>query len=217
MDSLSEGAQAPNEGGEIDPEILARANVLDRASRFSGRGRGPSMVEISEARTVSEAEAMRLQFMGAPVIQKLKSSHHSAAKAIARGCSLQETSAITGYSIARINQLLQDPTFSELVTFYQGVVEQEFTDVLGRMKALSLDAMEEIQDRLDTNPSEIKTEELLKISTSFLDRTGHAPQQKVSITTTTLSKDDLLSLRAAAQESVVSTTTLPALKGDSNG
>ncbi len=157
----------------------------------------------------------RIQTGFVPAIKKIRTSHHEAAKALARGLTYNEVAAITGYSPIRIYHLTLDPTFAELVSHYAAVVNEAFVDVIQRMKNMSLDAMEELQSRLDETPECFDNDQLLKVATSTLDRTGFAPQSKVAISVTTLTKDDILALREAARESVITASTLPALSDSS--
>lgn len=133
----------------------------------------------------------------APTLQRVRASHHRLAMVLAKGSSDIEASQITGYSPGRINGLKSDPSFQDLLTYYEKQAEGAFGQVINQMATLSLDAMQELLRRLDENPDEFKTEELLKLATNMLDRTGHGPQQKVE-RTDRLDPDSIRALKEAA-------------------
>lgn len=151
------------------------------AKTILGNGRAGKEVETSYVRDIDEKDYPKLLEMPGKesTIQTMRQSHHQVAKLLARGARVAEVSAITGYTTARIGQLQRAPAFRELLAYYSEQVDAASAEVVERMKILSLDAMEELQDRLDTRPEAFKIEDLIKLSTSMLDRTGHGPTQKV--------------------------------------
>lgn len=161
-------------------------------------------MQVGTPEALSRRDLEGIRFDGAAPIRKIRASHHQVAQCLARGLTNLETSAITGYTPVRISQLAQDPTFAALRESYTNATEREFTDTVRRMAMLSLDALEEIQSRLDESPESLETEDLLKIATATLDRTGHAPVTKVQQTSVTLSRQDILEMKAQAQELVIS-------------
>jgi hypothetical protein len=107
-------------------------------------------------------------------IKKLRDSHHQVARLLATGFKPGQVSIITGYSGSRISILQGSPMFQELLEFYRGESEAGFADLQDRLATLSLDAVEEIRDRL--NDGELSNKDLLKLVELTADRTGHGPR-----------------------------------------
>lgn len=106
-------------------------------------------------------------------IKKLRDTHHTLARALAQGMTLTEAAAFTGRTTTSIQILSKDPTFRELVASYthqQSAVEASF---YAKLKATGLDALDEIQDRLDEKPEEFTVKDLMGIIEMTADRTGH--------------------------------------------
>ena len=117
---------------------------------------------------------------GAAALKRIRSSHHEAARLVGLGKSNQEISLITGYTPQRIVQLKHDPAFCELVTHYQGQVEDLYIDTHRRLAGFTNDAMEVLHERLLEEPQKIKTSDLKDLLTLGLDRTGFGPKSTVN-------------------------------------
>ena len=117
---------------------------------------------------------------GAAALKRIRSSHHEAARLVGLGKSNQEISLITGYTPQRIVQLKHDPAFCELVTHYQGQVEDLYIDTHRRLAGFTNDAMEVLHERLLEAPEKIKTSDLKDLLTLGLDRTGFGPKSTVN-------------------------------------
>lgn len=98
-----------------------------------------------------------------PALQRLRDSHHAVARALAQGMPAVEASALTGYTPTRIGQLQADPAFQELLNHYRLQVDSAFAETQQRLAQLGLDAVGELQSRLDESPEEIKTRELIEM------------------------------------------------------
>ena len=81
-------------------------------------------------------------------------------------------------------------------------LERSFLCLSARcVRALSLDAAEEIAERLREQPHGIKTKELLEVVTMGLDRTGHGPRTSTDHTHHhVLSREDIDELKRGADE-----------------
>lgn len=138
---------------------------------------------------------------GLPAVQRLRESHHRVARLVARELHDAEISAITGMDLHRVNHLRnKDPAFRELVSFYRASREEELDYVKGRLHTLSLDALAEIQSRLDDAPETFSLKDLQSVAELSLDRTGHGPQSKVSAMVGVLTGEDLKALKEAVHE-----------------
>ncbi len=117
----------------------------------------------------------------APLLKRLTERHHQLAQCIAEGKQSLECAVITGYSISRISILRSDPTFKELVTFFNGNVDIEFLDSNAQMAGLKKDATLELRQRLEDNPEVFTRSQLLEIITKMGDRTGDGPATKSDV------------------------------------
>jgi len=103
----------------------------------------------------------------------IRHGHHLLAQALAKGCKPGEASLITGYSPSRISILQSDPAFAELISHYKSLVDERFTEVAERMKALGLSAMDELQERLEVNPEGFTNREMMELTELMLVKPGN--------------------------------------------
>lgn len=158
---------------------------LEFSPRTSGRASKSFHVELGRDLRQSDIALLEnARGIKAPEIKKLRDRHHSLARALAAGMKDYEASAITGYSISRISILKADPTFADLLSGYKAQEEAVFADFVTRAGALALEAVNELHDRLEDSPETFTHGQLLEVSKTFADRTGHAPvQRSVSVST----------------------------------
>lgn len=172
-------------------------------SEFKTKGRKLSALELEilgpiEPQDLIAREEGGLPTSEAPTIAKLRGIHHEIAQLLAQGLSETEVSAITSYSLSRISTLKRDPSFKDLVAFYQKQKTEQFTDVQKRLATLSLDAIGEIQERLAEKPDSISTSQLIELSKVTLDRAGYSPVAKSQNISVSMSAEELRELRQAA-------------------
>lgn len=172
-------------------------------SEFKTKGRKLSALELEilgpiEPQDLIAREEGGLPTSEAPTIAKLRGIHHEIAQLLAQGLSETEVSAITSYSLSRISILKRDPSFKDLMAFYQKQKTEQFTDVQKRLATLSLDAIGEIQERLAEKPDSISTSQLIELSKVTLDRAGYSPVAKSQNISVSMSAEELRELRQAA-------------------
>lgn len=172
-------------------------------SEFKTKGRKLSSLELEilgpiEPQDLIVREEGGLPTSEAPTIAKLRGIHHEIAQLLAQGLSETEVSAITSYSLSRISILKKDPSFKDLVAFYQKQKTEQFADVQKRLATLSLDAIGEIQERLAEKPDSISTSQLIELSKVTLDRAGYSPVAKSQNISVSMSAEELRELRQAA-------------------
>lgn len=145
--------------------------------RITGRPSGGVEAVLGRSLVAADLAALNAPRPSAQptTIKKLRDSHHALARALAGGMSCGEASIATGYTPSRISVLSSDPTFKELVSFYQKNEELALADLHSRMSDVALDAVVEIRDRLDEAPESFSNDELRRVAETFADRTGHAP------------------------------------------
>lgn len=117
-----------------------------------------------------------------PSIQKVSERHHSLARLIAHGMKNVDAARVSGMSLVRVGMLMQDPAFLELVAHYREQAAEVHVDVQRHMCGLTLDMLQELQDRYDDDPTQFTNAMLLDIATKMLDRTGHGPTSTREIT-----------------------------------
>lgn len=147
------------------------------------------------------AQAVGVGISQSPPIKTLRDRHHKAAQLMAQGTlTLAQISQVTGYSQSRLSVLQADPSFAELLSMYRNQREEIFTDTVTKMKALTDDAVEVLQERLEHDPDAFKTEHLLTIVTKVADRAGFSPVQKSMSVSTTISPDQLSAMKERARQ-----------------
>lgn len=109
-------------------------------------------------------------------IQKLRTPHHHAARLIAEGLKLVEVAGITGYTTARLQQLLKDPAFQELVSHYRAGVQQTYMRTHEKIGLLASHSVDELLSRMDEAPESFSNGDLLEQATKTLDRVGFGPK-----------------------------------------
>lgn len=108
-------------------------------------------------------------------IERLRDRHHSMARLIAEGKKIGEVAAITGMTISRLSILQGDPTFAELVEFYRRDVNTQYAELHEHLAGVSLDAVVTLRERIEDDPDQLSTKDLLAIAQLGADRTGHGP------------------------------------------
>ena len=118
---------------------------------------------------------------GVQAVLRIKARHFALAKALAEGIEPAVAAAITGYAPGTVSQLCQDPTFQNLIASYRQDIEGEYVNVHQKLATLTVTAMDELQERIENNPEEVKTTVLTDIMTKGLDRIGHGPTSKTDV------------------------------------
>lgn len=113
-------------------------------------------------------------------LQRLRHSHHMMAQLIASGEKHDTIALATGYDPAYISNIQKDPAFKELVAHYSTQVETVTIEVATRLRSLGLDSIDELQDRLVTNPQGLTARELMELAELAFDRSGHGPSTSVN-------------------------------------
>lgn len=113
---------------------------------------------------------------GEPVLKKLRFKHHQLAQLLARGTSNIDASLITGYRPEYISRLqATDPAFKELLDHYRVQQDIRFVDVVERLQALGIASIEELQERIDTDPGAMSNRELMELADLTLIRPAKSP------------------------------------------
>lgn len=93
---------------------------------------------------------------------QIRHSHHQLAQMLATGTKQEECALITGYNPAYISILKGDPSFQDLISYYSAQREVLFVDAIERMRSLGLSTLDELQSRLEEDPTQFSNRELLE-------------------------------------------------------
>lgn len=178
------------------------------------RGRTMSPLELEIISSISEEDLLdrsegALVSSEAPTLSRIRGIHHEIARLLASGLKPADVSAATGYSLSRISILQRDPSFRELLSFYESKSDEVFVDVRKRMAVLGLDAASELADRLENKPETLSNSQLIEITKASLDRAGFSPVTKTVNVGVQISSDELADLRNAKNSSVKVLDVMP--------
>lgn len=137
-------------------------------------------------------------------IQRISDRHHSLARLLSSGVSVQDACAITGYTESRVSILKGDPAFEELIEFYRQGKGETVQDLSDKLVAVARDAVSILQDRLELEPETMDAETLLSVAKFGADRSGHGPQSRTTNVNVNVNLADRLS---AARKRVSSSPT----------
>ena len=154
--------------------------AADLGLRTRGRKAQPPLVAVLGPLLPADLAALEESrgSTSAP-LKKLRERHHALARAMADGMKPGDAAIMYGYSASRISILQADHSFAELVKFYTAKVDEKYYGMHDRMAAAGMHAVDEIQDRLEDTPEDFSISQLLEVSKTYADRTGHG------VTTTT--------------------------------
>lgn len=110
-----------------------------------------------------------------PTIKSIRHTHHRLAQLLAGGMDEIQAAALCNYTLSRVSILKSDPAFKELLAWYSSRVDAEFADFITAASGLGLDALQELQLRLDEKPETFTNQALLELVKTTADRSGNAP------------------------------------------
>lgn len=147
-----------------------------------GRRPKPLAPEIVRELRVSDLALLASDAGTKPLqLKRLSERHHGLARLLAAGTPPGEAAAIMRYDLARVSVLQGDPAFKELVAFYRSRVDEAFDVTAEHMAGLTLDAILELRERLESDPENFTVRDLRELATAMADRTGHGPSSKQEV------------------------------------
>lgn len=158
---------------------------MSRPDLIPSRGAISTPLIMEVVRELTPQDLMRLgeaAKVGVPAIQKLRATHHRQAQLLAEGRSVSEVAIIVGCTTQRLVQLQTDPTFADLVAYYQDQVMSAMIEDSARLKDKIIDvgemAVDELRDRLEDPDKRNKVHigEIRKIAEFAMDRTVAPPK-----------------------------------------
>lgn len=156
--------------GDQSSSSLPVGEMYDRLSGFLPAERAGrfARLEITFIRELTQEDLLTAgegqDVAGPTSLQSIKHSHHRLAMLVAQGKRDVEVSLITGYSPGYISRLQGDPAFKELLAYYLAQRAEVQVDALDRAKVLSLNAMDELQKRLEETPEAFTLDKLLAVA-----------------------------------------------------
>lgn len=177
--------------------------LLDSPPPPRGRRARPTLGAITRELTSEDIQRLHtmkdgdLKSQPRPLL-KLRHTHHTLAKLLADGEREEACQAITGYSQSYVSTVKKDPAFKNLVEYYQSQKKEVYLDVHQRLASLSMDTVEELQDRLLTDPESFSNRELMELGELVLDRSGAGPTSTVKGVVALLTSDDIQRIRDEA-------------------
>lgn len=142
--------------------------------KLAGRGRRAVPLEFEVRRELEDVdfEALAVTDRGvvAPDLKRITDRHHALARLLASGMSEGDAALTLGYDNSRVSILKGSPAFQELLALYRDEVDREFAGMLDHMAGLSRDALLELRERIEDDPTKFSNRELLSITTDMIDR-----------------------------------------------
>lgn len=151
------------------------------------------------------------------LLQTLRDPHHKLARLLAMGQTQAQAGAIAGYSIGRVQTLLVDPSFQQLVAEYRGVVLDSYKEQVDEYMSLAVSNMVKSErmiaehlDKADEEGELLPLSKLDTISQGRMDRFGYGKKQ----TNLNVNVDFASQLEKARQRSskVIDATPTPILR-----
>lgn len=128
----------------------------------------PPKFAVVRALSEADLDSLVLGAQAPPRIAQITSAHHQIARLCAQNLSAVEVSAISGYTPQYVRGLSDDPAFRELVAYYTSQREEIKVDVLERMKSLGLATLQELVQRLESEPDKFANRELMELAELML-------------------------------------------------
>lgn len=117
-----------------------------------------------------------------PDLKRIRLTHHRLAQFLASGTPNVVAARLCNMDPGRVNRLMADPAFAELLAYYKDAVEEEWRGFVEIAADLSIDLLSELQYKLDTNPDQFSPAQLLDAIRTVADRSGNAPVQRTQNT-----------------------------------
>lgn len=95
------------------------------------------------------------------------------------GESTAAISQATGYSMGHLRTLAKDPAFCELLEGWKKQAKKGYDGTMLKIQSAATGAVDEFNRRLEFEPKEISTKDLLQGATIFLDRSGYGATSTV--------------------------------------
>jgi hypothetical protein len=158
---------------------------MPRPELIPSRGAVAEPLTLEVTRELTASDLLRLSEapkVGVPLLQKLRATHHRMAQLQASGKTMGQIAAIVGCTTARLTQLQGDPTYTELVAYYNDQIMTAMIEDSARLRDKIVDAgemaVDELRDRLedDAKRTRMSTSDVRQIAEFAMDRTVAPPK-----------------------------------------
>ena len=142
-------------------------------------------------------------------LKRVRQRHHALAQAVASappGMTLKQVAISQGVTPDTLYRLCSDTTFKGIVANIRAGLTVQFEATLDKVKDLGDSAIDELQDRLDTDPTQFTAGQLAAIAQLSLDRSGHGPQNKTEVNVNVGFAQKLSSARQRAKQHTIDVT-----------
>ena len=143
----------------------------------------PLLLEVERQLTAQDLTHLNeAPKVSVPILQKLRATHHKQAQLLASGKSVKEVAAIVGCTPQRLVQLQVDPTFCELIAYYQdqqmSLMLQDSARLADKIVDLGEMAVDELRDRFEDEGKRksMQTGNVLKVAEFAMDGTVAPPK-----------------------------------------
>lgn len=148
---------------------------------LGGRAAKALSAEVVRELTTSDLGLLATERSIKPThLQRITDRHHALARCLATGMSATEAGLVTGYTGSRISVLRGDPSFEELIAFYQRENAPAVLGLSEKLIAIANDSADVLLDRLELEPESFARDELVDNIKLGADRSGHGPQSKTT-------------------------------------
>lgn len=149
----------------VNTPVLAAA-TNDRPAELTARF--VDFVDIDEAMELSAPASVR------PIVREMKHRHHEIARLMTLGLSHIQIAERVGCSPTTVGLLKRSPAFQVLLSQQRQSRENALRDLTREISFVGNLTLAELEMRIP----DMSNKDLIKLSTNFLDRTGHAPVNK---------------------------------------
>ena len=139
-----------------------------------------------------------------PAVIRFRDTHHNVARLFALGYRMQEVAEYSGYSVARVRTLHEDPAFQELITQKRETVDgvmvpyaEAYSNLLVGNRMMAERQLRDKLEEADENGETLPVRDLIAIGRDAADRTGFGKTN----TTFNVSSDFATLLDRAVKES----------------
>lgn len=158
---------------------LTISDLVDMAIPSLPKGRrGSPALPPTFVREMTPADVQHVLTTAAPrqQLQRIRHTHHLAARLLAEGRSNVEVADIVALSPVRICQLKNDPAFQELVEHYKTQVNAKYVNFHEKLAGLGMAFVDELAQRLEEEPDKFSNDEVMRALEKLLDRGGFGPK-----------------------------------------
>lgn len=161
-------------------------------------------LENSDLETLKEERGVEPQS-----IQRVSHRHHNLARMLAEGKTDAEAAVLCGYTQSRVSILKRSDAFKDLLLFYKKERDDSFRELYDKLAGLAGDAADELALRLEDEPEEISTTQLMELVKLGADRTGYGPTHKQETTVNVNLAEKLALARKRAETPIIDITPIP--------